>query len=153
MRQRVALVATLARLYVGVVLIDRECECRGYRRRIVGVVYDHMCQQQCDQRIGYAAGLRPGNMSQIGARSAYLALRDFDPANVSCGSKATFRVWPRYFRFTLELGHRLMQLAEGLTFLPPAIRQKPREQTRTNVNDLDRETLILFEFSARVLRS
>ena len=30
MRQRVALVATLARLYVGVVLIDRECECRGY---------------------------------------------------------------------------------------------------------------------------
>ena len=25
-------------------------------------------------------------MSQIGARSAYLALRDFDPANVSCGS-------------------------------------------------------------------
>ena len=89
MRQRVALVATLARLYVGVVLIDRECECRGHRRRIVGVVYDHMCQQQCDQRIGYAAGLRPGNMSQIGARSAYLALRDFDPANVSCGSFAT----------------------------------------------------------------
>ena len=88
MRQRVALVATLARLYVGVVLIDRECECRVHRRRIVGVVYDHMCQQQCDQRIGYAAGLRPGNMSQIGARSAYLALRDFDPANVSCGSKA-----------------------------------------------------------------
>ena len=86
MRQRVALVATLARLYVGVVLIDRECECRGHRRRIVGVVYDHMCQQQCDQRIGYAAGLRPGNMSQIGARSAYLALQDFDPANVSCGS-------------------------------------------------------------------
>ena len=92
MRQRVALVATLARLYVGVVLIDRECECRGHRRRIVGVVYDHMCQQQCDQRIGYAAGLRPGNMSQIGARSAYLALRDFDPANVSCGSRAA--VWP-----------------------------------------------------------
>jgi hypothetical protein len=50
-------------------------------------VYDHMCQQQCDQRIGYAAGLRPGNMSQIGARSAYLALQDFDPANVSCGSR------------------------------------------------------------------
>ena len=89
MRQRVALVATLARLYVGVVLIDRECECRGHRRRIVGVVYDHMCQQQCDQRIGYAAGLLPGNMSQIGARSAYLALRDFDPANVSCGSFPT----------------------------------------------------------------
>jgi hypothetical protein len=88
LRQRVALVATLARLYVGVVLIDRECECRGHRRRIVGVVYDHMCQQQCDQRIGYAAGLRPGNMSQIGARSAYLALRDFDPANVSCGSNS-----------------------------------------------------------------
>ena len=86
MRQRVALVATLARLYVGVVLIDRERECRGHRRRIVGVVCDHMCQQQCDQRSGYAAGLRPGNMSQIGARSAYLALRDFDPANVSCGS-------------------------------------------------------------------
>ena len=39
MRQRVALVATLARLCVGVVLIDRECECRGHRRRIVGVVY------------------------------------------------------------------------------------------------------------------
>ena len=51
-------------------------------------MYDHMCQQQCDQRIGYAAGLRPGNMSQIGARSAYLALRDFDPANVRSGS------WP-----------------------------------------------------------
>jgi hypothetical protein len=84
LRQRVALVATLARLYVGVVLIDRERKCRGHRRRIVGVVYDHMCQQQCDQRIGYAAGLRPG--VQIGARSAYLALRDFDPANVSCGS-------------------------------------------------------------------
>jgi hypothetical protein len=91
LRQRVALVATLARLYVGVVLIDRESECRGHRRRIVGVVYDHMCQQQCDQRIGYAAGLRPGNMSQIGARSAYLALRDFDPANVSCGSKADLK--------------------------------------------------------------
>jgi hypothetical protein len=73
LRQRVALAATLARLYLGVVLIDR----------IVGVVYDHMCQQQCDQRIGYGGGLRPGNMSQIGARSAYLALRDFDPANVS----------------------------------------------------------------------
>ena len=94
MRQRVALVATLARLYVGVVLIDRECECRGHRRRIVGVVYDHMCQQQCDQRIGYAAGLRPGNMSQIGARSAYLALRDFDPANVSCGSCVTSNAGP-----------------------------------------------------------
>ena len=90
MRQRVALVATLARLYVGVVLIDRERECRGHRHRIVGVVYDHMCQQQCDQRIGYAAGLRPGNMSQIGARSAYLALRDFDPANVSCGQSRRF---------------------------------------------------------------
>jgi hypothetical protein len=37
--------------------------------------------------------------------------------------------------------------------MPPVIRQKPREQTRTNVNDLDRETLILFEFPARVLRS
>jgi hypothetical protein len=68
-------------------------------------------------------------------------------------SKATFRVCPRYFRFTLELGHRLMQLADGLTFLPPEIRQKPREQTRTKVNDLDRVTLILFEFPARVLRS
>ena len=101
MRQRVALVATLARLYVGVVLIDRECECRGHRRRIVGVVYDHMCQQQCDQRIGYAAGLRPGNMSQIGARSAYLALRDFDPANVSSGSSSR-RAY--VFRFTPESG-------------------------------------------------
>ena len=98
MRQRVALVATLARLYVGVVLIDRERECRGHRRRIVGVVYDHMCQQQCDQRIGYAAGLRPGNMSQIGARSAYLALRDFDPANVSCGSNCDMAASPRHFR-------------------------------------------------------
>jgi hypothetical protein len=57
LRQRVALVATLARLYVGVVLIDRECECRVHRRRIVGVVYDHMCQQQCDQRIGYGGGM------------------------------------------------------------------------------------------------
>jgi hypothetical protein len=106
LRQRVALVATLARLYVGVVLIDRERECRGHRRRIVGVVYDHMCQQQCDQRIGYAAGLRPGNMSQIGARSAYLALRDFDPANVSCGSIASF--WPSadYFRSSPGNGHR-----------------------------------------------
>ena len=69
------------------------------------------------------------------------------------GSKATFRVCPWYFRFTLELGHRLMQLADGLTFLPPEIRQKPREQTRTNVNDLDRETLNLREFPDRVLRS
>jgi hypothetical protein len=54
LRQRAALVATLARFTVGVVLIDRECEYRGHRRRIVGVVYDHM-RQQCDQRIGYAA--------------------------------------------------------------------------------------------------
>ena len=53
----------------------------------------------------------------------------------------------------LELGHRLMQLADGLTFWPPVIRQKPREQTRTNVNDLDRETLILLELPGRVLRS
>jgi hypothetical protein len=37
--------------------------------------------------------------------------------------------------------------------MPPVIRQKSREQTRTNVNDLDREALILFEFPARVLRS
>lgn len=105
MRQRVALVATLARLYVGVVLIDRECECRGHRRRIVGVVYDHMCQQQCDQRIGYAAGLRPGNMSQIGARSAYLALRDFDPANVSCGSTTVLMAPKRDFRSAPNNGH------------------------------------------------
>ena len=56
----VSLVATLARLYVGVVLIDRECECRGHRRRIVGVVYDHMCQQQCDQGIGYGGGVTTG---------------------------------------------------------------------------------------------
>jgi hypothetical protein len=104
LRQRVALVATLARLYVGVVLIDRECECRGHRRRIVGVVYDHMCQQQCDQRIGYAAGLRPGNMSQIGARSAYLALRDFDPANVSCGSWAAVLSYGRHGRTTPTTG-------------------------------------------------
>jgi hypothetical protein len=46
-----------------------------------------------------------------------------------------------------------MQLADGFTFLPPEIRQKPRQQTRTNVNDLDRKTLILFEFPARDLRS
>jgi hypothetical protein len=105
LRQRVALVATLARLYVGVVLIDRECECRGHRRRIVGVVYDHMCQQQCDQRIGYAAGLRPGNMSQIGARSAYLALRDFDPANVSCGSKPVLTASKSDFCDTARSGH------------------------------------------------
>jgi len=87
LRQRVALVATLARLYVGVVLIDRECECpRGHRRRIVGVVYDHMCQQQCDQRIGYAGGLRPGNMSQIGRVAPISHCGISDPANVSCGS-------------------------------------------------------------------
>ena len=65
MRQRVALVATLARLYVGVVLIDRECECRGHRRRIVGVVYDHMCQQQCDQRIGYGGGVTTGQHMNV----------------------------------------------------------------------------------------
>lgn len=104
MRQRVALVATLARLYVGVVLIDRERKCRGHRRRIVGVVYDHMCQQQCDQRIGYAAGLRPG--VQIGARSAYLALRDFDPANVSCGSNSALDAPEREVRFAPINGHR-----------------------------------------------
>jgi hypothetical protein len=63
-----------------------------------------MCQQQCDQRIGYAAGLRPGNMSQIGARSAYLALRDFDPANVSCGSKTALITPKSNFRFTPESG-------------------------------------------------
>jgi hypothetical protein len=57
------------------------------------------------------------------------------------------------FPLNPRLGHRLMQLADGLTYLPPEIRQKPREQTRTNVNDLDQETLILFEFPARVLRS
>ena len=73
--------------------------------------------------------------------------------DVAYGSKATFRVSPRYFRFTLELGHRLMQLADGLTFLPPVIRQKPREQTRTNVHDLDQEVLILLGFPDRVLRS
>jgi hypothetical protein len=32
-------------------------------------------------------------MSQIGARSAYLALRDFDPANVSCGVKSAMADW------------------------------------------------------------
>ena len=37
--------------------------------------------------------------------------------------------------------------------IPPVIRQKPGEQTRTNVNNPDRETLILLEFSDRVLRS
>jgi hypothetical protein len=69
LRQRVALVATLARLYVGVVLIDRECECRGHRRRIVGVVYDHMCQQQCDQRIGYGGGVTTGQHAARFGRS------------------------------------------------------------------------------------
>jgi hypothetical protein len=37
--------------------------------------------------------------------------------------------------------------------MPPVIRQKRREQTRTNVNDLDWETLILLELPGRVLRS
>jgi hypothetical protein len=37
--------------------------------------------------------------------------------------------------------------------MPPVIRQKLREQTSTNVNDLDRETLILVELPGRVLRS
>ncbi|GAC1559748.1 MAG: hypothetical protein NVS2B7_34250 [Herpetosiphon sp.] len=37
--------------------------------------------------------------------------------------------------------------------MPPVIRQKPREQTRTNVHDLDRETLILLECPGRELRS
>jgi hypothetical protein len=72
----------------------------------VGVVYDHMCQQQCDQRIGYAAGFRPGNMSLIGARSAYLALRDFDPANVSCGSTTVLTALKRDFCSTPINGHR-----------------------------------------------
>jgi hypothetical protein len=76
----------------------------------VGVVYDHMCQQQCDQRIGYAAGLRPGNMSQIGARSAYLALRDFDPANVSCGSKTEVAALPSYVCVTPQSRHRRPRL-------------------------------------------
>ena len=53
----------------------------------------------------------------------------------------------------LELGHRLMQLADGLTFLPPEIRQNPREQTRKNVNDLDRETPNLRGFPDGLLRS
>lgn len=44
-------------------------------------------------------------------------------------SKATFRVCRRYFRLTLGLGHRLMQLTDGLTYLPSEIRQKSREQT------------------------
>jgi len=87
LRQRVALVATLARLYVGVVLIDRDCECRA---AIVAGSWA-LCTITCasssvTSASATAAGLRPGNMSQIGARSAYLALRDFDPANVSCGS-------------------------------------------------------------------
>jgi len=52
----------------------------------VGVVYDQCASSSVTSASATAAGLRPGNMSQIGARSAYLALRDFDPANVSCGS-------------------------------------------------------------------
>jgi hypothetical protein len=37
--------------------------------------------------------------------------------------------------------------------MPPEIRQNPREQTRTNVNDLDQESLIWLELPDRVLRS
>lgn len=62
------------------------------------------------------------------------------------GVSAVFPLYPRTRTSPDALG-------AGLTFLPPEIRQKPREQTRTRVNDLDRVTLILFEFPARVLRS
>jgi hypothetical protein len=107
LRQRVALVATLARLYVGVVLIDRERECRGHRRRIVGVVYDHMCQQQCDQRIGYAAGLRPGNMSQIG-RVAPISHCGISIRLMSLvGQLQTFDAPTVEVHFTPVTGHRL----------------------------------------------
>ena len=37
--------------------------------------------------------------------------------------------------------------------IPLGIRQKPREPTRTNVNDLDLEKLMLLELPGRVLRS
>ena len=38
-------------------------------------------------------------------------------------------------------------------FMPPVIRQKPREQTCTNAHDLDGESLNLHDFSGKVLRS
>jgi len=38
-------------------------------------------------------------------------------------------------------------------FIPPEIPQKLREQTRTNMNDLDSETLIFLDLSGGVLRS
>jgi hypothetical protein len=50
-------------------------------------------------------------------------------------------------------GHRLMQLADGLTFLPPETRQKTREQTGTNAHEYRREALNLLSFSDRLLRS
>jgi hypothetical protein len=46
-----------------------------------------------------------------------------------------------------------MLLADGMTFLPPEIRQNPREQTCTNEHDLDQEVLIFFGFPGSVLRS
>ena len=42
--------------------------------------------------------------------------------------------------------------ASAVASTPPIIRQKPREQTRTNMNDFDREALNLLEFSGRALR-
>jgi hypothetical protein len=50
------------------------------------------------------------------------------------------------FPLTLELRRRVMQLADGIVFLPPEIRQKPREQTCTNVPDLDQDVLISLGF-------
>ena len=50
------------------------------------------------------------------------------------------------FPLTLELRLRLMRLADGIAFLPPEIRQKPREQTDTDVPDLNQEVLILLDF-------
>jgi hypothetical protein len=89
LRQRVALVATLARLYVGVVLIDRERECRGHRRWIVGVVYDHMCQQQCDQRIGYAGADHLTVTSNDGGSSGPGGpLSDTDIVDINVGSSS-----------------------------------------------------------------
>jgi hypothetical protein len=37
--------------------------------------------------------------------------------------------------------------------MPPVIRQKTREQTRIDVNDLDQESLIFLEIPDKVLRS
>jgi hypothetical protein len=52
-----------------------------------------------------------------------------------------------------EIDHDYNVIGLPVGFSPPVIRQKPPEQMSTNVDDLDRETLILLEFPDRVLRS